>query len=289
MMKRIKKILILIFAITAFASCEDVIQIKLDEGSKLLVVDAFVNDMRTTQTIRLTQTDSYFSGQNPPPVTNATVLLKDLTANKTYTFINNNNGDYIYIITSIDTIAFVNHTYELNVNYDGQTYTSISKQKRSTVIDSITYTFREKNSFSEEGWYCKFWAFDPAGPDPDYYWVRAYKNGVFFNKGSEINLAFDGAYSAGADGFIFIPPIAEAITPFGELYDFGDVCRVEIHSISRETYFFLYQVQTQTTNSGLFATTPENVRTNIISPEGATKAIGWFNMATVGALNQTIN
>ena len=119
--------------------------------------------------------------------------------------------------------------------------------------------------------------------------MKAFKNGVFFNKGSEINLAFDGAYSAGADGFIFIPPIAEAITPFKENYSLGDVCRVEIHSISKETYFFLLQVQTQTTNSGLFATTPENVRTNINTPSGATKAIGWFNMASVGALSRTIN
>jgi hypothetical protein len=40
---------------------------------------------------------------------------------------------------------------------------------------------------------------------------------------------------------------------------------VEIHSINLETYNFLTQVQTQTTNSGLFATSPENVKTNIKS------------------------
>jgi hypothetical protein len=284
-----KKIAVSFLVIISFTSCEDVIQIKLDEGAKLLVVDAFINDMRVSQNVRLTQTDSYFSGQNPPPVTNATVTLKDITVNKTYTFVNNNNGDYQYAITATDTIAFIDHSYELTINYDGKTYTSFTKQKRTTVIDSITYSFKEKNSFTEEGFYCKFWAFDPPGAEPDYYWVKAFKNGTFFNKGSQINLAFDGAYSAGADGFIFIPPIAEAITPFGERYAFGDVCRVEIHSISKETYFFLIQVQTQTTNSGLFATTPENVRTNINTPEGATKAIGWFNMASVGALNQTIN
>src|SRR5437870_13619793 len=98
-----------------------------------------------------------------------------------------------------------------------------------------------------------------------------------FNKGSQINLAVDAAYSNGADGFLFIPPIAEGITPFGDLFAKGDVCRVEIHSISKETYNFLIQVQTQTTNSGLFATTPENIKTNLVTPEGAkTKAIGWF-------------
>ena len=288
-MRVFKTIITLIFTIAFFASCENVIQIKLDEGSKLLVIDAFVNDMRTDQKVRLTYTDSYFSGQNPPPVTNGIVILKDLTSSKNYTFTNIGNGDYTYSITVADTIAVVDHDYELNVIYDGKTYNSYCKQKRSTVIDSITYIFREKNTFTEEGWYCKFWAFDPAGPEPDYYWVKAFKNGVMFNKGREINLAFDGAYSAGADGFIFIPPIAEAITPFGEFYKYLDICRVEIHSISKEAYFFLYQVQQQTTNSGLFATTPENVRTNINTPDGGTKAIGWFQMSSVGALQRSIN
>lgn len=288
-MKMIKRIFVLVFTLAFFASCEDVVQIKLDEGSKLLVVDAFINDMRVDQKVRLTYTDSYFSGKNPPPVTNGVVILKDITANQSYTFTNMGNGDYTYSITTADTIARVNHSYELNVIYDGKTYTSYGKQKRTTVVDSISSQFREKNSFIEEGYYCKFWAFDPPGPDPDYYWVKAFRNGNMFNKGSEINLAFDGAYSAGADGFIFIPPIAEGITPFGENYQLGDVCRVEIHSISKEAYFFLFQVQQQTTNSGLFATTPENVKTNIITPEGGTKAIGWFNMSSVGFLEKNIN
>lgn len=288
-MKAIKKIFFSSLAIVLFASCEDVIQIKLDEGSKLLVVDAFINNLRVDQKVRLTYTDSYFSGQNPPAVTNGTVILKDLSAAKDYTFSNAGNGDYVYTITSADTIAFADHNYELDVIYNGKTYTSYTKQKRTTVIDSISSKFREKSSFMDEGYYCKFWAFDVPGPDPDYYWVKAFRNGNMFNKGSEINLAFDGAYSAGADGFIFIPPIAEGITPFGETYGLNDICRVEIHSISKETYFFLIQVQQQVTNSGLFATTPENVKTNINSPAGATKAIGWFNMASVGYLEKTVN
>ncbi|MEY2914410.1 MAG: hypothetical protein RLZZ184_3719, partial [Cyanobacteriota bacterium] len=44
-----------------------------------------------------------------------------------------------------------------------------------------------------------------------------------------------------------------------------------------ETYAFFLQAQAQISNGGLFATTPENVKTNIITPEDApTKAIGWF-------------
>jgi uncharacterized SAM-binding protein YcdF (DUF218 family) len=72
-------------------------------------------------------------------------------------------------------------------------------------------------------------------------------------------------------------------------YQSGNTCRAEVHSISRTTYFFLIQALAQISNSGLFATTPENVKTNIVTPtEAKTKAIGWFNMASVASLTKVI-
>lgn len=288
-MKKYIKIVSL-FSLLVFASCEDVIQVKLDEGSKHLVVDAFINDLRTDQKVRLTFTDAYFSGQNPPPVTNASVVLKDLTANKTYTFINNSNGDYVYSLTPTDTISYINHLYLLEVTYSGYTYTSMTNQYRTTTIDSIGVEFQEKTSFQQEGYKCTMWGRDVPGPIIDYYWIKAYRNDTLFNTGSQINLAVNAANGAGADGFIFSPPIAEGITPFGEIYKLNDKCRVEIHSISPETFNFLSQVISQTTNSGLFATTPENVKTNIITPPNTKlKAIGWFNMASVSSLEVIVD
>jgi len=41
-------------------------KLKLDEGSKLYVIDAFVNDLRSNQTIRVTTNDSYFSDRELP-------------------------------------------------------------------------------------------------------------------------------------------------------------------------------------------------------------------------------
>lgn len=290
-MKRFLSYLTVLGSLTGLTSCEDVIQVKLDQGSKLLVIDAFVNDMRNDQHIRLTNSDDFFDGQNPPPVKNATVTLTDLTINKTYNFLDQGTGDYAYGLALTDTIAVVGHDYKLAVISDGATYTSVAKMKRTTSIDSISDEFVKKSAFNaKEGYTCRLWARDVPGPIEDYYWIKAFKNGVLYNKGSQINLAVDGAYSNGADGFTFIPPIAYGITQRDDLYQLGDVCRVEIHSISKDTYNFLTQVQTQTTNSGLFATTPENIRTNIVTPSGAkTNAIGWFNMASVSALQKIVN
>lgn len=129
---------------------------------------------------------------------------------------------------------------------------------------------------------CAFLGFDTPGGETDYYWVKSFRNGIFFNEGGEINLAVDGAYSNAADGFPFIPPIAKSITPGGEFFQKNDICRVEIHSINEQTSKFLTQVQTQTTNFGLFATVPENTKTNITSSNDKVKVVGWFCMSAVG-------
>lgn len=288
-MKGLINILVLFVTLVAMTSCEDPVQVKLDEGSKLLVVDAFITDQRTPQIVRLTNSDSYFSGKNPPVVTGANVLLRDLTNGLNYNFTDAGNGNYIYTLASTDTIGYVGHNYKLEVNYNGALYTSTALQKRTSVIDSIAVRFEPKSDFFKEGYYCTMWALDVPGPEPDYYWIKSYRNDSLFNKGSEINIAIDAANGSGADGLFFIPPIAQGITPFGEVFHVNDKCKVEIHSVSKECYYFLRQVITQTTNSGLFATTPENVRTNINTPSGAkTQAVGWFNMASVSSYTRSI-
>ncbi len=281
-----KKFLAFILVTFIFTSCQDVVQIKLDKGSKLLVIDAFISNLRTTQKIRLTYTDDYFSNQNPPPVTGASVILRDLTNNVVYNFADQNNGDYVFnLVAFTDTLAYVGHTYKLEVTFGGNLYTSIVDEKRPAKLDSISATYHDGSSIfaPKAGYYCILWARDLPGPISDYYWIRSSKNGTPYSLASEINLAIDGTGGSvpSADTLLFTPPAINQIIPRREVLALGDTCAVEIHSINKETYFFLTQVINQTSNSGLFATTPENVRTNIISPEGATKAIGWFSIASV--------
>ncbi len=102
---------------------------------------------------------------------------------------------------------------------------------------------------------------------------------------ADINVAIDGTNgpvtNAGVDSTSFTPPIT--LLGFKQ-YQSGVSCGVEIHSISRETYYFFVQAGAQINNGGLFATTPENVKTNIRTPADAkTKTVGWFNMATVAS------
>lgn len=280
-----KKIIYLLPLFLFLVSCEDVVQIKLDEGSKLYVIDAFINDLRTDQIVRVTTNDSYFANREAPPVENAIVTLVDLNTNTSYDFSYVSKGRYIYSLGTNDTISRIGHNYMLKVTINGETYTSISEQKRKAVIDSIAAFYNDgSDPFGGQAdtYNVLLFARDKADNNADYYWLRTFRNDTLFNSSSDINICIDGTggivTNAPTDTIDFTPPA----TFLGfKTYRKNDRCRVEIHAISRETYFFFYQALAQINNGGLFATTPENIKTNISTPEkAATRAIGWFSMAS---------
>jgi len=166
-----------------FISCEDPIQVELEQGKQLLVIDAFVNNLRQEQKIRITLSQNYFdNGTAVTVVPDAQVLLKDITTNTTYTFNYTTNGYYTYTLSPTDTIAKVNHWYQLEVTYKGYKYTATAQQKRSAIIDSIQVKY-DKNVFSgKEGYKCILWGRDIVGPIPDFYWIKSFRNSKFFEK-----------------------------------------------------------------------------------------------------------
>jgi len=278
--------LVALFLIIGLSSCEDVIQVKLDKGEPIITIDAFINDLPSSQKIRLTKTSDYFSQDSNSPISDATVKIRDVDTDVSYIFNEKSPGNYSYERSVSDNFGKIGHRYELTVNYQGQTFTATTRLNRTTRIDSLIMKYEDGSGFGngKTGYRFSFLGFDVPGDTADYYWIKSYKNSIFFNKGSNINICIDAAYGNGADGFPFIPPISEGVTPFGELFNKNDTCRVEIHSINRETFNFLTQVQKQTTNSGLFATNPENIKTNIrCSSDSRIKVVGWFEMSAVSS------
>ncbi|MCY1548846.1 hypothetical protein D9M68_849800 [compost metagenome] len=62
-----------------------------------------------------------------------------------------------------------------------------------------------------------------------------------------------------------------------------DKVTVELHSIPLDAYYFLYQVQSETNNGGIFATPPANIPSNVfnLNPESTEKAVGLFFVSRV--------
>jgi hypothetical protein len=275
-----------IVAMLGISSCEKVVKVDVPAGETLLVVDAWINDLPGKQTVRLTTTAPVFDGNHTPAANGATVFLTDLNNGKQYSFTENSGtGNYEFTPAATDTMTVETHQYRLTVNWQGNTYTSTSTLNRTTTVDTVGYDPVTEFSTGDTTGY-NVWLFgkDKPGPQRDHYWIKAFRNGAFFNESNVINISEDAGGGEATDGMCFIPPNAFFnVIPFDKPLKLNDVFSVEIHSLNKDSYDYLTQLFTQINNSqaGLFAVTPENLRTNIKPVGNAPRVLGWFNMARV--------
>ncbi len=306
-MKRILfSLFTILLATTVFFSCEDLVYPELQSADPILVVDAWITNRAEPQKIFLTRTQPYFENTLPPAVAGATVSVED-SEGRVYPFIEDQSqaGTYVWTPTGNQVFGEVGLTYTLNISYSTQNFTASTTMGRVPAMDSVTFFREDATQFTEEQYFAEFWANDPKEAG-DIYWIKTYKNGTLLNKSSEINLAFDAAFSRNGDDYdsaiTFIQPIRTNVNPFDENADGtikspylpGDSIFVEINSISGDAFDFLNEVVIQTDRPGgfgeLFATPLANVPTNIknVNPAGE-KAVGFFNVASVSGLGRRFN
>ncbi len=283
-MKKILLILISFYLI----SCEDPIDIEIENGESQLVVEAILTNSLKEQKVILSKSGNYF---DPifNEVRNAEISILDNQGN-VIKLENNNSSTYSFNPTELPFQDDL--TYTLEIIYDNNTFTSLSKLKPVPPIDSITW-FKEKVLFGDLDSIiiAQFWAYDLPGLG-DTYWIRSKINGTYLDN---ISIAYDGSTGSGSssDNIPFIAPVRFSITPNSsdeeDVLKYGDEIEVELYSISTEFANFWKILGDQINNGGLFATPPTNVPTNIknININGP-KAIGWFEISNISTDSATI-
>ncbi len=284
--------------------CDDEITVDLENIDPIVVIDAWLTNDGTRQSIRVQRTQNYFQDGNPPPVTDATVTIADDQGN-TFPFVEVQPGFYELQAQPGVPFGEVGRTYTLSVETPEGNFFSQTTMGRVPEIDSVTFRFEEEQDpFLPDGYFGEVWARDFEGVG-DSYWIKAWKNDTLLNQPSEINIAFDAGFSAGGvvDGLVFIQPLRDGVNPFIETEDgaefqfevpylFGDSLYVEIHSISNDAFFFLQRVIDETDRPGgfaeLFATPLSNVSTNIVSEDPNVQVLGFFNVAAVSAMGRRL-
>jgi uncharacterized protein DUF4249 len=289
-MTNMKKLILILFSALLFTSCEDVIDVDLEEGKPQLTVDAILTNLDEPQFVRLTLSGNYFDASSVTPITNALVELTDSDGNN-YTFKSpDENGKY-ELDSQFDSLV-VGREYYLKVTYNNEVFTSKSVVRQVPAIDSITWS-RENIPFGDVDsiWAVQFWAYDNPGLG-DAYWVKATRNGVVKISPQSITVAYDGSTGRGAktDNIPFILPIRASITPGGfagppdgeEFVEVGETVGVQLFSISLDFAEYLTILQDQLNNGGLFAKPPTNLPTNISNQNSnGSKALGWFEVSNV--------
>ncbi|MEQ8472036.1 MAG: DUF4249 domain-containing protein [Marinoscillum sp.] len=290
-----KNVLYILIGMT-FASCEYEVTPKLAELANLMVVDAWLNNKVERQVINITRSQPYFDNSKPVKIPDLEVSLIDLTDGTVFYF--EEGPDHYYWEPTDEGLGQIGHSYRLLVESAEETFEAIASLNRTPDIDSIIYEYNTPNFLLNEVHYTvQFYATDPKGPG-DCYWIKAWKNGQFLGQPGELNMAYDASVSPGQpiDGQVFTYPIRFGfINPYTDdetreqtsPYRIGDSLYVEVHSIDRAGYDFLYNLYFQINRPGgfgeLFSSPLSNVSTNIQStdPNSTTAVAGFFNISAV--------
>lgn len=276
----------LFLGILFFGSCEDVIKVDLEGSKPQLVVEAFINDSLATQRIKLSMTKSYLDNGIAPSVTGAEVSIEDIVGRKFIFSDADNNGIYEWNPgpTDIFPLGIPGLYYQLKVKYNGEQFSAVAKMDSVPPIDSLGYEYNEQEIIGQDtikaGYTLTMLSRDIPN-QTNGYWFKTFKNGKFFNKPGDMNLAYDAAFGPGSDGVNFIAPIIFNLSP--ERYKIGDTLSVECHSIGIPTYYFMSIAQSQMLNGGLFASPVVNSPSNIqnMDSNSKVKALGWFCMESI--------
>lgn len=290
----INKIIVCLFTIVFFASCEDAIELDSGFVEGQLVVDAWLTNESKPQIITLTESQDYFDNRLPTTITGAVVTVS--SEGQVFSFQEAADGQYIWTPPAGTTLGSTDAEYELEVTISGEKYTASTVQKRVPEIDSIRIYLEDEAFGADEGLFAEVYARDLVGKG-DTYWVKSYRNDTLLSRPQELNLIYDASFDSGTDidGIYFIRPLRFAVNALdddGAPRDLnsGDEVKVEVHSISTAAFRFMQTVQEQTTNGDntIFALPVANALGNVRNDSTGDRVLGFFNVAGVSSLARTV-
>ncbi len=258
--------LLFIATILTLSACTERIDLNLDsEANQRLVVDAWLTDEVKAHQVKLTLTSDYFKNEAPEPATGAVVSITDGT--ETFQMQEASPGIYL---TDDNVQGKPGHTYTLQIDWDGKTYSATSLLRPVSLIDSLGY---EKSEFQDDGndfteYSVLLYTVEPPTLDDAYYW-----KGFLVDAPNDLTRTY---WEIAEDKFVNGSPINGAEVLVMEANP-GDDFVFEQYNIGPAAFDFFLAVQTETIyKGGIFDTPPANVPTNLSGG-----ALGFFVTAGV--------
>lgn len=268
-MKNLKTTLLLLMLLIT-CSCEEVVDVKLEESEPRLVVEASLlwkkEAIGNFQVIRLTTTAPFFDDSTPPAV-GAEVSVKS-ESGEIYIFEELEPGFYITEIFEPE----LNNSYDLEIIYKDEVYIATESL---IPVSSLEYVEQSTGGgFGGEDIELKAYYFDPADIE-NYYFFR------FIYEDLSIQISED-EFTDGNLTFAYFSN--EDLLP-------GEEVGFEIQGISKRFYEYMFILRSQagTNGGGPFQTQPTTVRGNIINTTNPDNfAFGYFRLSETDFLEYTI-
>lgn len=240
-----KKPLILVLLIAFCFSCEDVIDVDLNESEPKLVIEANVlvlEDGSSDATVRLTTSAPFF--ENQIPIVDDAVVTITSEDGTVFPFTYTTNGIYT---SPLNPQPNVNYTLE--VVYQNETYSATERLYNTVPIEFVEQ--EDEGGFTGDDIELKAFFTDPEGRG-DYYFVEALSV-----RGNDFDVTDDEFFDGNQ---IFIFYIADDLQA-------GDEVQFVIHGVNEQFHDFMFTLLQQSTDSGAgpFQTQPATVRGNMIN------------------------
>lgn len=257
-----------------FISCEDVVDVDLNEAPPRLVIDAGINWFKNTigneQSIKLSLTAPFFQ-EDVLPANNAIVSISDTNGN-VFVFIENGNSGIYENSTFIPEIDGV---YTLNIEYNNENYKATETLKSVVPIDFIEQ--KDDGGFLGEDIELKAFYTDPENVE----------NFYFFEFISNIPVVptlevYEDRFTDGNQIFGFYTE---------EDLEVGDQVTIRNFGVSSRFYQFMFTLLQQGSEEGggPFETQPATVRGNCFNTTNSDNfPFGYFRLSEVDEVVYTI-
>jgi hypothetical protein len=258
MNKLLKRYQYCLFAILValFSSCEEVIDLKLDQTSPKIVIEGIFTDLNVRHTLSISTTTNFDASNATVPVTGGKVAIKEENG-PTINFTEQSPG--IYLSTRYK--GTPGKRYTVTVTVAGKTYVATSIMPLVVPIKSLDQV--DLDFFGETRKFVQVNYKDPIGI-PNFYYNRLFVNNLKrssfyvesdrFNDGKEVkNTIFSDE--------------PDLVT--------GDKIKVQLLTIDAQVYNYLFSIS-QITGNGGPPTTPGNPISNFNNG-----ALGYFSASTL--------
>ena len=254
----LNKPVIFVFVISLLVSCEDIIDIPLNDSEPRIVIEGVVTNMEGPYTVRISKSVDYYDPGVYPAVNDAHVELSDDTGSLE---VLEGNDDGLY--TSSKMIGQSGRTYSLKIELEAKVYMAESHLNIPVKIDSLKKEYLPAFGDLESGYYVHCHFTDPPEEGNNYRLI-AWKNGEM----DENLYIMDDKFINGQTVDYFF---------YSTSYQIGDSVNIALISIDRPVYEYyttLFNIVAQ--QGGGNPANPANPVSNL-----SNDALGYFGALAI--------
>jgi hypothetical protein len=264
-----KKLIYIAISLIVLTSCEEAINVDLQESGPRLVIEATINvleDGSSDAFVKLTTTAPFFENEIMV-VSNAIVRIVDDSGIQ-FPFTYTEDGLY-----TSDLVPEEGVEYTLEVKYQDELYTGTASLTTGTTLEFVGQ--RDDGGFTGEDIELKAYFTDPLSEDNYYLFEGISEKGV-------VRDVLDDEFFNGNQIFGFY---------LVEDLESGDEVVFNLYGIDEDTYNFLFVLLQQTSDQsdGPFETQPATVRGNIVNRTDSNNfPLGYFRISEVSTLSYIV-